>query len=127
MENKDTFDRTENLIMNNKLAATLVSYATIFVIFVNLALVHSPILGVVSSLTFFMINGIFIGQAFFQKEKPLLRLMLGILLLIAFLGLVSWVTMIMYNLDEIRSTMALFIVATVSSVINKLETNSLNR
>lgn len=115
------------IIKDNKLVATLTSYAAIFLIFMNLTIVHSPILSVTSSLTFFLINAIFIGQAFFKKEKPFLRLMLGTLLLIAFLGLVSWATMIIYNLDNIRSTIALFIVAITSSIINKLETNRLKR
>ena len=126
MENKDVFHRMEELIVNDKkLAATLVSYVAIFLIFMNLTIVHSPILGVISSLTYFLINGIFIGQAFFRKERPFLRLMLGNLLLIAFLGLVSWATMIIYNLDENRSTIALFVVATISSLINKFEADRL--
>jgi hypothetical protein len=128
MVNKYIFQRMNKFIIDDeKLAATLVSYATIILIFINLTVIHSPILGLTASLTFFLINAIFMGQAFFQKEKPFLRLMLGTLLLIALLCLVSWATMIIYNLDETRSTMALFIVATVSSIINKLETNRLNR
>jgi hypothetical protein len=115
------------IIDDEKLAATLVSYLAIFLIFINLTIVHSSILGFAASLTFFLIDTVFIGQVFFRKEKPFLRLMLGSLLLIALLCLVSWATMIIYNLDEIRSTIALFIVATVSSLINKLETNRLNR
>lgn len=124
MQTKDLFQRAEKLIINDrKLVATLASYVAIFLIFMNLTFLRSPILGVMASLTFFLINGIFLGQAFFQKEKTLLRLMLGSLLLIAFLGLVSWAIMIIYNLDDIRSAMALFTVATISSVINKFETD----
>jgi hypothetical protein len=128
MENKYIFQRMNKLIADDeKLTATLISYTAIILIFINLTIVHSPIIGIASSLTFFLINAIFIGQAFFRKEKPFLRLMLGTLLLIALLCLISWATMIIYNLDEIRSTMALFIVATISTIINKLETNRLNR
>ena len=127
MKSKDLLHRIgKSIVDDKKFVATLVSYAAIFLIFINLTFVRSPILGVTSSLTFFLINGIFIGRAFFQKEKPFLRLMLGSLLLIAFLGLVSWATMIIYNLDDIRSIIALFIVATISSAINKLETNHLS-
>jgi uncharacterized membrane protein (UPF0182 family) len=128
METKHIFRRMNKLIIDDeKLAATLVSYLAIFLIFINLTIVHSSIIGFAASLTFFLIDTVFIGQVFFRKEKPFLRLMLGSLLLIALLCLVSWATMIIYNLDEIRSTIALFIVATVSSLINKLETNRLNR
>lgn len=127
MENKDLLHRTEKWIINDKkLAATLVSYAAIFLIFINLTFVRSPILGATSSLTFFLVNVIFIGQAFFGKEKLFLRLVLGSLLLIGLLGLVSWAIMIIYNLDNIRSTIALFIVATITSVINRFETKRRN-
>ena len=114
------------IMEDEKLVATLVSYATIFLILANQAVVHSPILGVASSLAFFVINATFMGQALFQKEKLFLRFMLGNLLLIAFLCLVSWAVMIIYNLDAIRSAIALFIVATTSSTINKFKTNRSN-
>ena len=128
MDNKDIFQRMNKVIVDDKkLAATLASYTAIILIFINLIIVRSLILSVASSLTFFLINATFMGQALFQKEKSFLRLLLGTLLLIALLCLVSWATMIIYNLDEIRSTMALFIVATTSSIINKLETNRLKR
>ena len=128
MENKNIFYRIEKLIIDDKnLLATLVSYAAVFLMFTNLTVVRSPILAVPSTLAYFLINVVFVGQAFFQKERPFLRLMLGTLLLIAFLGLVSWATMIIYNLDDIRSTIALFIVATISSIINKFETKRLKR
>jgi len=114
--------RTRKLIIEDeKFVATLISYATIFLIFINLTFVQSLILGVASSLTFFLVNGILMGQVFFQKEKPFLRLMLGSLLLIALLGLVSWATMIIHNLDVVSSTIALFVVATITAVISRFE------
>lgn len=126
MENRNIFNRMEESIVSDKnLLATLISYATVFLIFANLTFFRSPILGIPSTLTYFLINVVFVGQAFFQKERPFFRLMLGTLLLIAFLGLASWATMIIYNLDDIRSAMALFIVATASSIMNKFETNRL--
>lgn len=121
MENKDIFRRIEKLIIaDEKLVATLASYTAIILIFINLTIIRSPILGVTASLTFFLINAIFIGQAFFRKEKPFLRFMLGSVLLIAFLGLVSWAIMIIYNLDILRSTIALAIVSVLSTYLNKL-------
>jgi len=47
------------------------------------------------------INAIFMGNAFFEKEDPFSRFMLGTLLLIVFLGLISWVVMMIYNLDAV--------------------------
>ena len=128
MGNQTVFHRMEELITTDKnLLATLVSYVSVFLIFINLTFFRSPILGIPSTLTYFLINLVFVEQAFFQKEKPFLRLMLGTLLLIAFLGLVSWAIMIIYNLDAIRSTIALFIVATVSSIMHKFEIKRLRR
>ena len=128
MENQNIFHRMEESIINDKnLLATLVSYAAVFLIFTNLTIVRSPILGIPLTLTYFLVNVVFVGQAFFQKEKPFLRLMLGTMLLIAFLGLVSWAIMIIYNLDAIRSTIVLFIVATVSSIMHKFEAKRLRR
>lgn len=126
MENQTVFHRMEELITTDKnRLATLISYAAVFLIFANLTFFRSPILGIPSTLTYFLINVVFVGQAFFQKERPFLRLMLGTLLLIAFLGLVSWATMIICNLDDVRSAMVLFIVATVSSIMSKFEINRL--
>lgn len=114
------FQTIEELVIHNRLYASLVSYASIALIFVNSSVVHSPVLGIVSSITFFAINTIFISRLFFSKEEQILRLLSGALLLIAFLGVTSWAIMIAHNLDEIRSTLALFIVATVSSLMSKL-------
>ena len=118
---EDQFSRLEKFITTDRnLAASLISCIAIFLIFINLTTIHSPILGAASSLTFIVINTIFVGNAFFREERGFLRLSLGTLLLIAFLGLVSWAIMIIHNLDEIRSTVALLIVATLSSAANKL-------
>ncbi|UCG44706.1 MAG: hypothetical protein JSV58_04690 [Candidatus Bathyarchaeota archaeon] len=123
MTSSQIFERAEAFIVNDrKLSATLVSYASVFLVLANLTLVHSPIFGVIVALTYLLLNGVFVGHAFFRKERLLLRLLLGILVLITFLGLASWITMTAYNLDETRSVIALFIVATLSSLTNKLET-----
>jgi len=60
------------------------------------------------------------GNAFFEKEDPFSRFMLGTLLLIVFLGLISWVVMMIYNLDAVRSAIVLCIVVTLSSLMSKV-------
>lgn len=97
----------------------MVSYVVILIIFINLSVFQSPILSLPASAIYFLINGIFLGHAFFKKEDTFFRLMFGILLLIMLLGFVGWLAVIIYNLDVIWFTLVLFIVATLSSMINK--------
>jgi len=96
---------------------TLLSYATILIIFVNLTTIHSPIIGVVASVTYFLINATILGRFFFEKEHVFFRLIFGNLLFITLLGLVSWAVMVIYNLDIVRSVIALCIVTTVCSFL----------
>jgi hypothetical protein len=120
MKTRFGFDKIEQWITRDeKLLFTMVSYIVILIIFINLSRVQSPILSLPASVIYFLINGIFLGQAFFKKETTFFRLLFGILLLIMLLGLAGWLAVIIYNLDIIRSTSVLFIVATLSSLINK--------
>jgi len=98
---------------------TIISYVVALTIFINLSALQSPIFGLPASAIYFLINGVFLGHAFFKKEDAFFRITLGILLLIMFLGFIGWLTIIIYNLDVIRFTLVLFIVATLSSLINK--------
>jgi len=108
-----------SIAQDQKLLFTLASYVLILAIYVNLNVFQFSVLGIVASILYFSINGIFLGHAFFEKEPLLFRLMFGMLLLIMLLGFVGWLVMIIYNLDVIRFTLVLFIVATVSSLTNK--------
>jgi hypothetical protein len=120
MKTRFGFDKIEQWITRDeKLLFTMVSYIVILIIFINLSIFQSPILSLPASVIYFLINGIFLGQAFFKKETTFFRLLFGILLLIMLLGLAGWLAVIIYNLDIIRSTSVLFIVATLSSLINK--------
>jgi len=76
-------------------------------------------LGIVASVLYFLINGVFLGHVFFEKEVTLFRLIFGILLLIMLLGFVGLLAVIIYNLDVIRFTLVLFIAATLSSLLNR--------
>ena len=114
------FDKIEQRITRDeKLLFTMVSYVITLIIFINLIVFQSPILSLPASAIYFLINGIFLGHAFFKKEDTFFRLMFGILLLIMLLGFVGWLAVIIYNLDVIRFTLGLFIVATLSSLLNK--------
>lgn len=111
--------KLENSVVRNKIfLSSLASYAAILAIFMNLNSFQSPLIGFLASVIYFLINGVFLGNAFFEKEATFFRLMFGILLLIMLLGFVSWVTVVCYNLDIIRFTLVLFVVATVCSLLN---------
>lgn len=121
MKDKSRFVIIEELITRDeKLLFTMVSYIMTLMIFVNLIHSISPVIGTTASIIYFLINGAFLGSAFFEKEGLFQRFMLGNLLLIVFLGLIAWAIMIIfYNLDIIRSAFVLCIVTASSSVLNK--------
>ena len=120
MWNTLEFSKLEKLIARDqKLLFTLTSYILILVIYINLNALEYSAVGVLASIMYFLINGTFLGHAFFEKEDPVFRLMFGILLLIMLLGFVGWLAVLIYNLDVLRFTLVLFIVATLSSLINR--------
>ena len=99
------------------LVLTAILYITVLIIALNLAITKSLVIGIIASVLYFLINGAFVGRAFFNKESPYLRLMLGILLITTVLGFVSWLAMIIYNLDVIPSVTTLIIAATFSTLL----------
>jgi len=120
LETKFGFDKIEQRITRDeKLLFTMISYVVILIIFINLSQFESLILGLLASTIYFLINGIFLGNTFFKKETAFFRLMFGLLLLIMLLGFVGWLAVVIYNLDVIKFTLVLFIVATLSSLLNK--------
>lgn len=98
---------------------TLVSYVVILAIYINLNAFKSPIIGIISFILYFSIDGTFLAHAFFEKEDIFFRLMFGVLLLIMLLGFVGWLVMIIYNLDVTRFTLVLLTVSTLSSLLNR--------
>jgi uncharacterized membrane protein YdcZ (DUF606 family) len=104
---------------DRKLLFTLASFGLISVIYINLNVFYSPVLGITTSSLYFLINGIFLGHAFFEKETTFFRLIFGILLLIMLLGFFGLLSIIIYNLDVTRFTLVLFIAATLSSLLNR--------
>jgi len=120
MESKFRYRKLEELIVrDHNFVFTIFSFLLILIIYLNVSFTSSLIIGTAASVVFFVINGIFLGHVFFEKEAPLFRLMFGILLLIMLLGFVGWLAVIIYNLDIIRLTLVLFIVTTLSSLINR--------
>lgn len=120
MKDKSRFMTMEELIVrDDNLLFTTVSYIVILLIFINLILFFSPAIGTIASIIYLLINGAFLGHAFFEKEDLFLRFILGNLLLVTFLALIAWVVMTIYNLDIIRSTLVLCIVTTLASLLNK--------
>ena len=120
MRNSLQLDKLETSITRDqKLLFTLTSYGLILAIYINLNSLHSSVLGIVASVLYFLINGIFLGNAFFEKEATFFRLIFGVLLLIMLLGFVGLLAVIIYNLDVIRFTLVLSIVATLSSLLNR--------
>jgi hypothetical protein len=97
---------------------TLISYALILITYVNLSTIKSAVLGIIVLVSYFLINGVFLAYAFFVKEERFIRMILGVLLLIMLLGFFSWLVMVIYNLDVPEFTLTLFIVSTISSLIN---------
>lgn len=120
MKNSSRFAKIEDLIVRDKkLLFTTVSYLMILMIFINLIFFFSPAIGTIASVIYFLVNGAFLGRAFFDQEDLFLRFILGNLLLVTCLALIAWVVMIIYNLDIARSTLVLCIVTALASLLNK--------
>ena len=120
MKNKSVFMNLEYLIARDqKFVFTMLSYIAIFAIFVNMSLTDSPVIGIAASAMYFLINATYFGHAIFERENIFIRFMLGNLILIVILGSVAWAVMILYNLDNIRSAMVLFITASFASLLNR--------
>lgn len=111
----------ELIAHDNKLLFTVLSYVAVLFIFIDLSVTHFPLISFIASFFYFLINGTFLGYAFFKREERFLRLILGNLLLVMFLGMVGWLMMIAFNLDVVRSVIVLLIVATLSTLF-KLKT-----
>jgi len=115
-----SFDFIEKSIVQDKnFLYTIVSYSVVLAIFVNLNIFQSPLIGSITSVIYFVINAIFLGNAFFGKENAFFRVVFGVLLLTMLLGFVGWLTLIIYNLDVIRCTLVPLVVATLSSFLNR--------
>ena len=109
----------KSVVQDKNFLYTIVSYSAILAFFMNLNSFQSPLIGLVLSVIYFMINAVFLGNAFFKKEKAFFRLTFGTLLLVMLLGFVGWLTLIIHNLDITRVTLVLLAVATLSSLLNR--------
>ena len=120
MKNESKFTYLIQLVMQDEnFIFTIASYASILTIFLNISTVQSPIVGIAASIIFLFINATFIGQALFQNHNFFTKFLLGTLLLIVILSLVGLAITILYNLDNIRTAIALSITALLTSVLNR--------
>lgn len=114
------FAMIEKLVAQDKsFLYTIVSYSVALAIFINQNTLKSPLIGLVASVIYFVINTIFLGNAFFEKENTFFRSMSGVLLLTMLLGFIGWLILIIYNLDVTRVALVLLVVATLSSLLNR--------
>jgi hypothetical protein len=117
----------EFIVRDEKVLFTIVSFAMALIIFLNQVIIHSIIFGITSSLIFILLNAVFLGRVFFENETPLLRLVLGGLFLLLFLGIVGWIVMFLYNIDITGSTLTLCVTAALCSVMNRIKTKRLKQ
>lgn len=120
MDGSHEVRKLEGLIADNpKFIFTIISYALILILYVNLNTFRSPFLGLLTSVLYFLINGIFLGQTFFRKESTFFRLALGMLVFTILLGFVGWLAVIIYNLNFIQFALVLLVSTTLSSLLNR--------
>lgn len=122
MKSRSVFLNLQCLItQDQKYVFTVLSYVTIFLIFVNISLVNSPIVGLGASAIYFLINATYLGHAMFEQENAFVEFMLGLLLLTVVLGLVAWAILILHNLNNIASVIVLSITSSFASFLNRKE------
>jgi len=119
MDNKFVYKLESYILRDRFFLFSLLSYGAAAAIFMNTTIFESTALGLLSTLVYFLINAVFLGTTFFAKEDSFFRLTLGILLLITFLGLLGWIMIVLYTFNAVTLTLALVIVATVSSVLKR--------
>jgi len=121
MKRQSKLEDVEELVTRDKkFFFTTFSLLMILIIYINQLLANSPIIGTFASLIFFLLNTIFLGQAFFKEEFSFIRFTLGSLTFLLFLGTIGWINLIVYNLDVNSTSVALCVVAVLCSAINKL-------
>jgi hypothetical protein len=120
MENDSSPTNLTRFITQERiLVFTVILFGSVVAVSLNLNIVRSPILGVSASILFLLISSIMMGQALFRNENSVTKLLLGSLIVIITLGLVGWVVMILYNLDNTRIAVVLFVTASLASILNK--------
>jgi hypothetical protein len=120
MDVTSTSCRIQTLIVQDKnFVFTIFSCTMVLLIFLNLSLISSPIIGTFTSLVYILINGIFLGSAFFKDTENLyVKFMLGTLTLTMLLATIAWVGVVAVNIDVIRTTIVLVTVTILCSLLN---------
>lgn len=96
------------------------SFIAILTIFVNSLIFRSVLMGAPASLVYILINGNLMSRVFDKELK--LRLPLGILLLIAILGIFGWAFMVLRALGVMEVTAVLCISTLIAFLMDKLVT-----
>jgi uncharacterized membrane protein YfcA len=109
----------KSIIQDKNLVYTVASYSAVLAIFINLNSLASPLIGLTASVSYSIINTVFLGNAFFKKENTFFRLVFGVLLLMMLLSFVGWIILLIYNLDVIEFTLVLLVTTTLSSLLNR--------
>ncbi len=131
MTEKTVRNKMEQAITTDRrYAFTIISYSTVLAIFLNLTLLvpalqqqmqtAALLVGALASTVYLVINGVFLGHFFLEKESLLLKIVFGNLLLLVLLGFVAWIVVIISNLDVIRTTVVLLVATTLASSLNRL-------
>ena len=112
--------RIEKLIADDsRFRFTVISYVLVLVVYANLIVSRSLIVGFAVFVLYFLINGAFLANAFLRIESLFLRWMFAFLLLIMLLGFVGWLVLLAYNLGTSMTLLVLMVTTTVSSAINR--------
>ncbi len=120
MENDSSLTHLTRLITQERiLFFTIILFGLVAAIFLNLNMVRSPILGTSASILYLLISSIMIGQALFRNENFFTKLLLGSLIVLITLGMVGWIVLILHNLDNTRTTVVLFVTASLASIVSK--------
>lgn len=109
----------KSVVQDKNFIYTIASYSVILAIFMNLNSLQSPLIGLIASVIYSVINAVFLGNTFFEKEEAFFRLVFGFLSFLMLLGFVGWIIMIIYNLDVTMFTLVLLITTTLSSLLNR--------
>ena len=125
MKHQSKLEDVEELVTRDKkFLFTTFSLLMILIIYMNQIFANSLIIGAIASLIFFLLNTIFLGEAFFKEEISFIRIVLGNLTFLLFLGTIGWITLIVHNLDINSTSVALCIVTVLCSTVNKIKEKS---
>jgi len=109
-----------SIAVDEKFRFTLASYLLVLGILANQTLVQSFFLGLLFSLIYIIINGVFLGHTLLEDQESSVKLIFGSFLFVTLSGFVGWLIFRVYRLDTIGVTLDLLICTTIASSLNKV-------